>query len=189
MIEISKEDLSDEELETIISSRGFQKMLLYQRLADGIRVLQTHDKLYESMVQAIARRHSELDSDEAVREVLTLLEYEVSMYTEPLTTSEEDKPQLPKKVKPDPDGPISDPELQETKSEEALREYLEDRLAETDELEIKASSIASDTDLSSYNIGGILGQWRHADDPPFAITAIEKTGSGNIWNIKRMSES
>jgi len=187
MIPISKEDLSDEEFETIVSSRGFQKMLLYQRLADGIKVLQTHDLLYESMVQAIAEQHTEIDSVDPIHEVFSLLEREVAMYTEPLTAVDVDDPGLPDSLVSASDNAAPDSETDETEPEQIVEEHLADRLAETEELEVKANEIASAIGLPSTHVGGILGQWRHADDPPFAITASESPGSGNIWNIKRES--
>lgn len=185
MITVSKEDLSDEEFETIVSSRGFQKMLLYRRLAEGIEVLQTHDMLYKSMVQAIADHHSEIDSVETVQEVLSLLEHEVETYTEPLTSTDEDESRLPDNLGSTLDDEVSDSESDETDPEQMVEEYIENRLAETGEVKVKANEIASDIGLPSTHIGGILGQWRHADDAPFAITASESPGSGNLWNIKR----
>jgi hypothetical protein len=185
MIKLSKEDLSDKEFEAIVSSRGFQKMLLYRRFADGIEVLQTHDRLYESMVQAIVEQHSEIDSADTVQEVFSLLQQEVETYTEPLTDSGKDDPQLPDALGSAGDRGTSHSETEKTDPEQVVHEYLTDRLAEVDELKLKASEIATDIELPSTHIGGILGKWRHSDNPPFAITASESPGSGNVWHIKQ----
>lgn len=187
MIPVSTEELSEEEFETIVSSRGFQKMLLYRRLADGIEVVRTHDRLYESMVEAITDQHSEIDSVQTVQEVLSLLEEEVRTYTEPLTPSDTDDPQLPEDlVSSHDDESLTGEGTREADPQATIRGFLEDRLAECDELEMKANEIASALGLRSTHVGGILGRWRHADDPPFAITAAESPGGGNVWTIRKV---
>jgi hypothetical protein len=185
MISISKEDLSDEEFEAVVSSHGFQKMLLYQRLADGIEILQTHDQLYESMVRAITEQHSEIDSVDSIEEVLSLLEHEVETYTEPLTANSDDDPELLEPVSSFDDATDCSGTKQDGDPEEIVCEYLEDRLEECDEVELKANEIASEIGLQSTHVGGILGRWRNAEDPPFAITASESASSGNVWIIKQ----
>lgn len=185
MITISKEDLSEEEFETIVHSRGFQKMLLYSRLADGIEVLQTHDMLYESMVHTITEEHSAIESVDTTRELLSLLQEEVATYTEPLSTADSETTLLPGDAVASSGVAGTEDESDEPEPETTVRNYLEDRLEEDDEIEVKAHEIASAIGLRSTNVGGILGRWRHADEAPFAISASESTGSGNIWTIKR----
>jgi hypothetical protein len=183
MTTVAPEDVSDEEFEAVISSRGFQKMLLYQRLADGIEILQMHDSLYDSLLETIVEQHSEIDSPETVEEVFSLLNQEVTTYTEPFTGSETDNPQLPEVLVSALEEATPNQDTEGTEPEEAVREYLENRLVETDELNLKANEIASDLDLASTHVGGILGQWRNAESPPFAITASESASSGNVWTV------
>ncbi|WP_302082910.1 hypothetical protein [Salinibaculum rarum] len=183
MISVSKEQLSDEEFKTVIQSRGFQKMLLYQRLADGIEVLQTHDLLYESMVHSITERHSDIDSEDVTREVLDHLEREVARYTEPLVASDADGSHQSQDKDIVLTDAVTTPEESETNPEKTVQEYLENRLEETNELNLKANEIASDLGLASTHVGGILGQWRNAENSPFAITASESASSGNVWTI------
>ncbi|WP_340100496.1 hypothetical protein [Salinibaculum salinum] len=186
MISISKEDLSEEEFEAVITSSGFQKMLLYQRLADGIDVLRTHDRLYKSMIRAITEQHSEIDSVDSIEEVLSLFEHEVATYTEPLTANNDNEPELlTEPVSTFDDVPASGDATVKDDPEKIVREYLEDRFEECDEIKIKANEIASDIELRSTHVGGILGRWRNAENPPFAITASESATSGNVWTIKQ----
>lgn len=184
MITIAKDDLSEGEFEAVVQSRGFQKMLLYQRLADGIEVLQTHDLLYESMVRAITEQHSEIESIDTTREVLEHLEHEVATYTEPLTAGDSGESQLPLE-ETTPLEEATTGEVVETSPEQMVQKYLENCLTENDELEVKAKEIASAIGLRSTHIGAILGQWRQADDAPFAISASESPGSSNLWTIRR----
>lgn len=185
MTTVSTEDVSEEEFEAVIASRGFQKMLLYQRLADGLEILQMHDPLYDSLVETIADQHSEIDSPEAIEEVFALLDQEVTTYTEPVTETETDDPQLPAVLVSALEEATTeaDTDREEADPEQTVQEYLEERLATTDELTLKANEIASDLGLASTHVGGILGQWRTAENPPFAITASESATSGNIWTI------
>jgi hypothetical protein len=187
MITVSKDDLSEEEFETIIQSRGFQKMLLYQRLADGIEILRTHDRLYESLVRAITDRHSEIESADMTREVLDLLEDEIGMYTEPLEATTDETTSSPHDVAVALDDVTTDDGTGEAEPENAVQQYLEERLEENDQIEIKANEIASVIGLHSTYVGGILGQWRQSEDAPFAISASESPGDGNIWTIERVA--
>lgn len=185
MIRISPDSLSEEEFETVVQSRGFQKMVLYQRLAEGIEVLRTHDLLYESMVQAITEQHSEIESPETTQELLSLLEREVATYTDPLTAEDgEELPLAPDAVQHHDETSRRD-SADDTDPEEVLRTYLDRRLEDGATMEMKAKDIAEELGLQSTHVGGILGRWRHADDPPFAITAAESTGSGNLWMIEQ----
>ena len=81
---ISTDDLTDEQIEAVLNSKGFQKMLAYSRLADGIDVLEDEDEIFESMVNTIAKQHSSVGTEDSVREVLDLFREEVSTFTEPL---------------------------------------------------------------------------------------------------------
>ena len=82
------EELTDEQIDRVLHSRGFQRMLAYQRLADGISVLEEQDDIYEGMITSITHRHSELTLESSTREVLDLFAYEVEMFTEPMTESD-----------------------------------------------------------------------------------------------------
>lgn len=184
----SKEDLSEEEFKTVVQSRGFQKMLLYQRLADGIEVLQTHDRLYDSMVRAITEQHSEIESVDVTREVLEHLESEVATYTEPLMPRDSDENSLSQEATLHDKLTTTD-EAGDTDPKQRVQQYLEECLTESDKLEMKAKDIAAAVGLQSTHVGGILGQWRHGDDPPFAISASESPGSGNLWIIRQPAPS
>ena len=81
---ISTEDLTDEQIERVLNSRGFQKMLAYSRLADGIDVLEEEDEIFESMVNTSTKQHSQVRSEASIREVLDLFQQEVATFTEPL---------------------------------------------------------------------------------------------------------
>ena len=87
---ISTEDLTDEQIEAILNTKGFQKMLAYSRLADGIDVLEEEDEIFESMVNTITKQHSSVSTESSVREILTLFREEVSTFTEPLVEDGED---------------------------------------------------------------------------------------------------
>ena len=78
------DDLTDEQIEQVLSMRGFQKMLAYGRLADGIEVLEEEDQMYDSMVSSITKQHGQVRSEESVREVLQLFREEVETFTEPM---------------------------------------------------------------------------------------------------------
>ena len=88
---ISTEDLTDEQIEQVLNSRGFQKMLAYQRLADGIAVLEEEDEIFESMVNTITKQHSQVRSQSSIREVLDLFQKEVETFTEPLVDESGDE--------------------------------------------------------------------------------------------------
>lgn len=81
---ISVDELTDEQIERVLNSRGFQKMLAYQKLADGIEVLEEQDDIFSSMVENIRKQHRHVNSADSVREVLTLFVDEVKTFTEPL---------------------------------------------------------------------------------------------------------
>ena len=186
MIDFSKEDLTDKEFEAVIASRGFQKMLLYQRLSDGIGAIQRHDHLYKTMVQTITDHHSEIDSVDAVNEVLSLLEREVAMYTEPLIPDDDDESQLSDDATFSYDDRTVPPNTTVgADPEETVKDFLGDQLKERDEIKMKASEIASAVGLKSTHVGGILGRWRHAEDAPFNVSALEDSSGVNTWIIAR----
>jgi hypothetical protein len=81
---ITAEDLTEEQIERVINSQGFQKMLAYQKLADGIDVLRDQDEIYESMVTSITKQHGQVRSEDSVEEVLELFVDEVRAFAEPL---------------------------------------------------------------------------------------------------------
>lgn len=85
---ISSDDLTDEQIERVINSRGFQKMLAYSKLADGIQVLEQEDEIFDSMVSAILKQHSSIKSESSIREVLELFQQEVATFTEPLVSAD-----------------------------------------------------------------------------------------------------
>lgn len=87
---ISADDLTDEQIERVVNSRGFQKMLAYSRLADGIDVLADEDEIYASMVRSIKERHSSNLAIGSVEQVLELFVEEVKMFTDPLVDVDSD---------------------------------------------------------------------------------------------------
>lgn len=78
------EDLTDEQIEAVVNSRGFQKMLGYSRLAEGIDVLADEDEIFDSLVESIRKQHSNVNSEDSVREFFELFRSEVATFTEPL---------------------------------------------------------------------------------------------------------
>ena len=81
---ITTDDLTDEQIEQVLNSRGFQKMLAYQKLADGIEVLEEQDELYDSMVNSIQKQHDSVSTEKSIRQCLTLFRQEVQVFTEPI---------------------------------------------------------------------------------------------------------
>jgi len=86
---LSTDDLTDEQIEAILNTRGFRKMLAYQRLAEGIQVLADEDEIYDSLVTSITKQHSQVRSEQSVRDVLNLFRREVETFTEPLVDAED----------------------------------------------------------------------------------------------------
>lgn len=78
-------DIPEEQLERVLNSRLFQKGLRYQKLADGVEVLEDEDEIFESLVTSITKQHSQVRSPASVREVLDLFREEVETFTGPLT--------------------------------------------------------------------------------------------------------
>lgn len=82
------DELTDEQIEAILNTRGFRKMLAYQRLAEGVKVLEEQDEIYESMVTSITKQHGSVSTESSVEEVLTLFRREVETFTEPLVDAQ-----------------------------------------------------------------------------------------------------
>lgn len=87
---ISTEDLTDEQIERVLNSRGFQKMLAYNRLAEGIAVLREEDQIFDSMVTSILKQHTNVTSEASIREFFELFVAEVETFTEPLVSENGD---------------------------------------------------------------------------------------------------
>ncbi|ARS89943.1 hypothetical protein [Natrarchaeobaculum aegyptiacum] len=85
---IDVDELSAEEIEAVVNTRGFQKMLAYRRLSDGIEVLEDEDQIFESMVASITKQHSQVRSEESTREFFRLFRDEVETFTEGLADQE-----------------------------------------------------------------------------------------------------
>lgn len=85
---LSVDDLTEEQIEAILNTRGFRKMLAYQRLAEGIQVLADEDEIYDSLVTSISNQHKNGLTEGSVREVLRLFREEVEAFTEPLVDAE-----------------------------------------------------------------------------------------------------
>lgn len=88
MTPIDPDDLSEDEVQAIINSTGFQKMLRYRRLAQGIEVLEEEDEIFNSLVTSITDRHSTVGSKNSVREFFQLFQDEVETFTEPMVDEE-----------------------------------------------------------------------------------------------------
>ena len=86
---LSVDDLTEEEIEAVLNTRGFRKMLAYQRLAEGIQVLADEDEIYDSLVNSILKQHSSVKSEDSIRQVLSLFREEVETFTEPLVDAED----------------------------------------------------------------------------------------------------
>ena len=85
---IDVDELSDEEVQAVVNTRGFQKMLAYRRLSDGIEVLEDEDQIFESMVASITKQHSQVRSEESTREFFRLFRDEVETFTDGLADKE-----------------------------------------------------------------------------------------------------
>ena len=85
---IDVDELSQEEIEHVVNTRGFQKMLAYRRLSDGIEVLEDEDQIFESMVSSITKQHSQVRSEDSTREFFRLFRDEVETFTEGLADEE-----------------------------------------------------------------------------------------------------
>lgn len=78
------EDIPEDLVEDVINSAGFQKMLAYRKLSDGIEVLEENDQLFRSMVSSITKQHSQVSSERTTKEFFELFVAEVQDYTEGL---------------------------------------------------------------------------------------------------------
>lgn len=87
---IDPDELSDEEIRAVVNTRGFQKMLAYRRLSAGIDVLEDEDQIFESMVTAITKQHSQVRSEDSTREFFRLFRDEVRTFTEGLADEDDE---------------------------------------------------------------------------------------------------
>lgn len=78
---IDLDELSDEEIEAVVNTKMFQKALAYRRLSDGIDVLKDEGQVFESMVNAITKQHSQVRSEDSTREFFRLFRDEVETFT------------------------------------------------------------------------------------------------------------
>lgn len=179
----SSSEFSDEEIAATLQSRGFLQMLLYQKLGDGLRLLQEQDALRDAVVSDLTAQHSQIDSEDVAREFLDVFSDEVLTWSEPMfeeigndiqitiTNAAEQRSESP------------------TDAEATIQNYLESRLSETSPIEVKANEIAAEIGLQSTHVGAILGKWRKSNDAPFSVSASETPGGSNIWKIETIQSS
>jgi len=173
----SSSEFSDEEIAATLQSRGFLQLLLYQKLGDGLRLLQEHDALRDAVVADLTAQHSQIESEDVTREFLDVFSEEVLIWSEPMFDEIGDDIQVT----------ITNAAGQRsgspTDAEETVKDYLESRLSQTSPIELKANEVAAETGLQSTHVGGILGRWRKNDDAPFSVSVSETSGGSNIWQI------
>lgn len=85
---LTVDDLTEEQIEAVLNTRGFRKMLAYQKLAEGVAVLSDRDEIYDSLVTSITKQHSQIRAESSVRDVLDLFRQEIETFTEPLVDTE-----------------------------------------------------------------------------------------------------
>lgn len=85
---LTVDELTDEQIEAVLNTRGFRKMLAYQQLAQGVEVLKDQDEIYESLVTSITKQHGSVSTESSVEEVLRLFRHEVETFTEPLVDTD-----------------------------------------------------------------------------------------------------
>jgi hypothetical protein len=146
---------------------------IYNETIAGINMLENLPSIYQGTIANISERDPEIPQEVAER-VLTLFFCEMRRW------------------KPTDRG-VNDQTLEEivekstesmTKEEEIIWTYLEVRLEKGKKLEVTAKEIENQLGISSSKVGGILGNWRSAEDAPLSVSAIERDGKGNIWEIK-----
>lgn len=81
---IDTSDLTEEEFEAVVNSLGFQKMLRYRRLGQGIEVLAEEDEVFDSLVSTITKQHTHVSSEASTREFFRLFREEVKTFTDPM---------------------------------------------------------------------------------------------------------
>lgn len=86
---LTADDLTEEQIEAVLNTRGFRKMLAYKRLAEGVEVLAERDEIYDSLVTSITKQHSQIRAESSVRDVLDLFRQEIETFTEPLVDSDD----------------------------------------------------------------------------------------------------
>jgi len=85
---IDLDELSEDEIEAVVNTKMFQKALAYRRLSDGIDVLEDEGQVFESMVNAITKQHSQVRSEDSTREFFRLFKDEVETFTEEMESEE-----------------------------------------------------------------------------------------------------
>jgi hypothetical protein len=174
----SSSEFSDEEIAATLQSRGFLQLLLYQKLGDGLRLLQEHDALRDAVVSDLTAQHSQIESEDVTREFLDVFSDEVFTWSKPMFDEIGDDVQVT----------ITNAAEQRSESptdaEATVQNYLESRLSQTNPIELKANEIAAETGLQSTHVGAILGKWRKSNDAPFSVSASETPGGSNIWTIE-----
>jgi hypothetical protein len=185
MKEISPEEISEETFREVTQSKLFQKALLYQRLEKNLNLLINQDQLYESTIESITVRHPHVDDPQITREILSLLQSEIDMHANLI---DEDSSILgdikTSSQKEESEGSVNKPET-EDEVRNHLQTVLETRLDNKEMVEFAAADIAEETNMSSKQIGRIMGEWRRAEDAPFKITANDRPSAGNLWHIER----
>lgn len=90
---IDTTDLTEEEIAAVINSTGFQKMLRYRRLAQGIEVLREEDEIFDSLVTTITKQHTHVTSEKSTREFFKLFRQEVETFTHPMVGEDDGEEQ------------------------------------------------------------------------------------------------
>lgn len=85
---IDTSDLTEEEIAAVVNSLGFQKMLRYRRLGQGIEVLSEEDEVFDSLVSTITKQHTLVSSEKSTREFFRLFREEVQTFTDPMVDDE-----------------------------------------------------------------------------------------------------
>lgn len=88
MDRIDTSDLTEEEISAVVNSLGFQKMLRYRRLGQGIEVLADEDEVFDSLVSTITKQHTHVSSEASTREFFRLFIAEVQTFTDPMVDEE-----------------------------------------------------------------------------------------------------
>lgn len=89
--QIDPDDLTDEQIARVLNTNGFQRMLAYTKLADGVGVLADEDEIFDSLVESIRKQHSTVNSEDSVREFFRLFRREIETFTEPMVAEDDDE--------------------------------------------------------------------------------------------------
>jgi len=173
-------EITDDEIRAALQSHAFQQILFYQRLASGISILEENKTLVDLIVQTWTERHSEIESEDLTRELITILGNDIYAAVEPADNEIADKILTRVDVQKHTD----DSPLTQDEAKAMIKENLESRLRDTDTVELRAKEIATETGLKSTHVGGILGRWRKSDDAPFDISASKDGRDSTTWVIE-----